>query len=157
MEKVELAKVASASMMIRKPIDKVFEAFIDPEITTKFWFTQSSGRLEQGASVNWIWEMYNLTVPVVVKSIVPNESIVIEWGDGENLSQAEWLFRSLTEEKTFVEISNFNFLGTESEVVSKVIDSTGGFTMVLAGLKSWLEHGIELNLIGDKFPPELMY
>ena len=26
-------------MMIRKPVSVVFQAFIDPEITTKFWFT----------------------------------------------------------------------------------------------------------------------
>jgi hypothetical protein len=28
----------------------------------------------------------------------------------------------------------------------------GGFTMVLAGLKALLEHGIELNLVGDHHP-----
>ena len=27
--------------MLRKPIDLVFQAFIDPKIMTKFWFTKS--------------------------------------------------------------------------------------------------------------------
>jgi uncharacterized protein YndB with AHSA1/START domain len=27
-------------MLIRRPADEVFEAFIDPEVTTKFWFTR---------------------------------------------------------------------------------------------------------------------
>ncbi len=32
---------AKTEMLIRKPIQEVFEAFINPEITTKFWFTHS--------------------------------------------------------------------------------------------------------------------
>jgi uncharacterized protein (DUF2249 family) len=32
----------------------------------------------------------------------------------------------------------------------------GGFTMVLAGLKALLEHGIELNLVADHFPNALV-
>ena len=39
----QLSKVpiAKAEMLIRKPVAEVFEAFINPEITTKFWFTKS--------------------------------------------------------------------------------------------------------------------
>jgi len=147
---------AKAEMMIRKPIAEVFEAFINPEITTKFWFTKSTGILKEGKKVDWIWEMYNLSVPVFVETIELNKRILIEWGTGENVSKAEWIFESLTPSKTFVRIINSDFKGSEDEIVSKVIDSTGGFTMVLAGLKAYLEHGIELNLIGDKFPVELM-
>ena len=39
------APIAKAEMLIRKPVAEVFEAFVDPEITRKFWF---SGRLETG-------------------------------------------------------------------------------------------------------------
>jgi uncharacterized protein YndB with AHSA1/START domain len=34
-----------AQMLIRKPAETVFQAFIDPKITTNFWFTKSSGLL----------------------------------------------------------------------------------------------------------------
>jgi uncharacterized protein YndB with AHSA1/START domain len=37
-----------ALMLIRKPVTEVFEAFINSEITTKFWFTKSTDRLEEG-------------------------------------------------------------------------------------------------------------
>jgi hypothetical protein len=37
-----------------------------------------------------------------------------------------------------------------------VLDATGGFTLLLAGLKAYLEHRIQLNLVADKFPKELM-
>lgn len=31
--------IAKTEMLIRRPVAEVFEAFIEPEITTKFWFT----------------------------------------------------------------------------------------------------------------------
>ena len=100
--------------------------------------------------------MYQLTVPVSVKTIEPNKRIFIEWGEGEHKSTAEWTLKALAPAKTFVKIINADLQGIGEELVNKRIDSTGGFTMVLAGLKAWLEHGIELNLVGDKFPKELM-
>jgi uncharacterized protein YndB with AHSA1/START domain len=42
---------ARAEMLIRRPVSEVFEAFVDPAITSKFWFTRSSGRLELGKEV----------------------------------------------------------------------------------------------------------
>src|SRR5678815_1004503 len=64
--------VVKTGMLIRKPVTDVFEAFIDPEITTKFWFTKSSGRLETGKQIRWEWEMYNSGTDVNVKAIEPN-------------------------------------------------------------------------------------
>jgi uncharacterized protein YndB with AHSA1/START domain len=42
------APCAKAEMLIRRPVSEVFEAFVDPAITSKFWFTRGSGRLEAG-------------------------------------------------------------------------------------------------------------
>ncbi len=71
--------VAKAEMLIRKPVAEVFEAFINPEITTKFWFTKSSRRLEVGKQVTWTWEMYNASTQVTVKDVEQNKRILIEW------------------------------------------------------------------------------
>ena len=50
--------VAKAEMLIRVPVTNVFEAFVDPVITSKFWFSRGSGKLEAGKTVRWGWEMY---------------------------------------------------------------------------------------------------
>jgi uncharacterized protein YndB with AHSA1/START domain len=50
--------VAKAEMLIRKPVAEVFEAFVNPDVTSKFWFTKGSGKLEAGSQVRWDWEMY---------------------------------------------------------------------------------------------------
>jgi uncharacterized protein YndB with AHSA1/START domain len=143
---------AKAEMLIRKPVAEVFEAFVNPDITTKFWFTKSSGKLEEGKQVQWTWEMYNLTVPVVVKKIKPNERIAIEWGDESEKTSVEWTFEPMNGNSTFVSVVNEGFTGDVDKVISHIRDSTEGFALVLAGLKAWLEHGIQLNLVGDRFP-----
>jgi uncharacterized protein YndB with AHSA1/START domain len=38
-------------MLIRRPVAEVFDAFVDPKITSKFWFTKGSGKLEPGKRV----------------------------------------------------------------------------------------------------------
>ena len=74
-------------MLIRKPVSLVFQAFIDPAITTNFWFTKSSGQLETGKTITWEWEMYGISTNVSVKEIDRNRKIVIEWGKPATNSQ----------------------------------------------------------------------
>lgn len=146
--------VAKTAMLIRRPVSEVFEAFINPEITTKFWFTKSTGKLASGKQVAWTWEMYNVTDSVFVKSIEPNKTIIIEWGNYEEKEKTtvEWTFKKLNDTSTFVSIKNYGFIGSTEEVISQLCDSTGGFALVLAGLKAYLEHNIQLNLVADRFP-----
>ena len=139
-----------AQMLVRRPIDDVFNAFVDPAITTRFWFTRSSGKLEPGAKVTWAWEMYGVSAEVHVRAIEQPSRILIEWG--EPATVVEWQFTSLRAEATLVQISNTGFQGTEDEVVGMALDSMGGFSLVLAALKAWLEHGIALNLVADRNP-----
>jgi uncharacterized protein YndB with AHSA1/START domain len=40
--------LARNSSLIRRPVADVLEAFVNPDITTTFWFTNSSGKLEAG-------------------------------------------------------------------------------------------------------------
>ena len=146
---------AKAEMLIRKPIEEVFQAFINPAITIKFWFTKSSGKLEEGKETEWTWEMYNHSISVRTKKIEVNKKIVIEWGNSDEISTMEWTFKNLGEIGTFVSIVHSGFQGETEKLISQIRDSTEGFTLVLAGLKAYLEHNIELNLISDRFPKEL--
>lgn len=157
MQKLELTKppVAKAQMLIRRPAAEVFEAFIDPEITRRFWFTKSTGRLEPGKHITWTWEMYDVSTEVKVKEIEPNKRIVVEWGNYEEMTTVEWVFEPYENDKTYVTITNSGFQGDGDAVVAEALDSKGGFTWVLAGLKALLEHNIELNAILDAFPKNL--
>ncbi|MGJ7033600.1 SRPBCC family protein [Niabella hirudinis] len=146
---------AKAEMLIRKPVAMVFGAFIDPAVTTKIWFTKSSGKLETGKTVEWVWEMYNVTVPVRVLDIATHKKIEIEWGNQGTTTTVTWTFTALADDATFVSIVNSGFKGDSDALMAQIRDSTEGFTLVLAGLKALLEHGIQLNLVGDRFPGEM--
>ena len=55
------------STLIRRPVAEVFAAFVDPALTTRFWFTTSSGALAPRATVQWECEMYGAADTVRVK------------------------------------------------------------------------------------------
>ena len=154
MDNPQLKQVPASKtgMLIRKPVAEVFEAFINPELTTRFWFTKSSGRLETGQPVEWEWEMYGVSIPVTVQAIEPNKRIGIEWPGYSGPTSVEWLFAPQADGTTFVTITEAGFSGDADALVKQVADSTEGFTLVLAGLKALLEHNIELKLVADRFP-----
>jgi len=139
-------------MLIRRPVADVFEAFVKPDVTTKFWFTKGSGRLEVGKQIQWEWEMYSISIPVTAKAIEPDKRIVIEWPGYKSPTTVEWTFEPQEDNTTFVRITEAGFTGDGDELVKQVADSTQGFTLVLAGLKAFLEHNIKLNLVADRFP-----
>ena len=42
---------AKAAVLIHKPAEVVFDAFVDPESMGQFWFTRRDSGLREGASV----------------------------------------------------------------------------------------------------------
>ena len=89
-------------MMVRKPAAIVFQAFIDPAVTT-----------------------------------------------------IDFEFIPINNEATYVVIKNYGFNLEYDALIEAIKNNTGGFTTVLDGLKAYLEHNINLNLIADKFPKEV--
>lgn len=145
------APVASAGMLIRRPVAEVFEAFVDPAITARFWFSDGSGRLEPGARVRWDWAIYGVSTDVAVKAIEPRRRILIDWDVDSDPTEVEWTFEGRGDE-TWVEVFNRGFPGAPDEQVARALDSTGGFALVLAGAKIWLEHEIEPRFVLDRHP-----
>jgi len=153
--RIERTPSAKVEMLIRRPVAEVFEAFVNPAITAKFWFTKSSGRLEAGKQIRWDWEMYNASAQVSVKAVEQDRRILIEWS-GRDTTTVEWLFTPRADDTTFVSITHAGFSGDGDEVVKNAMDSVGGFTLVLCGLKALLEHDVILNLIADRSPERLV-
>ena len=151
MTKTQIAPISKTSMMIRRPVHDVYEAFVDPDVTTKFWFTKSTGRLDQHDRVRWDWEMYDAHSDVEVQEIVPDERIAITWSGYNGRERVEWTFTDRGDATTYVEITDSGFTGEPDELTEQAVSATEGFAFTLAGAKAWLEHGIQLHLVGDKF------
>jgi uncharacterized protein YndB with AHSA1/START domain len=144
--------IAKTGMLIRKPVAEVFEAIVNPDVTSRYWFTKGSGRLDAGKQVRWDWEMYNVSVQVTPKTIEPGRRIVIEWPGYSGPTTVEWTFAPQKDGTTFVAVTEAGFVGDGDQLVRYVADSTQGFTLMLAGLKALLEHNVRLNLTADRYP-----
>jgi len=147
------SKSAEAQMLIRKPVEEVFEAIINPSITKNFWFTKGSGRLEVDKKITWEWEMYNVSTIVIAREILPNQRILFEWDSPAKA--VEFNFKELDDDSTFVTVTESGYDKKGDELIAAIKDSTGGFTTMLDGLKAFLEYRINLNLIADKYPKEV--
>lgn len=150
------APVAKAQMLIRKPVEEVFEALVDPVMTSHFWFSKGSGRLVPGKQVRWDWEMYDHHTEVDVKAIEKYRRILVEWNVTKHPSSVEWTFEEKGDKATFVIVKNWGFEGDADKVIADAMDSTGGFSFLLAALKVYLEHGIEPNFVLDHDPDKLV-
>ena len=114
--------IAKAQLLIRKPVREVFEAMVDPALTSRFWFSKGSGRLEAGQRVRWDWEMYGFHADVEVREVERDRRILVEWSGYDSPTPIEWRFEAFQ----------------------------------LAGLKVFLEHGIEPGFVLDHSPEHLV-
>lgn len=153
---LELTRVPTVDvgMLIRRPPEPVFTAFADPEQTTRFWFTKSSGPLREGATVRWEWEMYGAATDVTVRDVEEHRLLRFDWGPEGATTTVEMRFVPYDGEATYVSVTESGLQGSGDDVVAKAIDSTGGFTMVLSAAKALLEHDVALAVVADKAPPE---
>ncbi|MEQ1532276.1 MAG: polyketide cyclase [Sideroxydans sp.] len=149
---IKTAPIATTALLIRKPVAEVFEAFVNPAFTSKFWFTQGSDRLQVGKQIRWDWTMFNHSELITVKAIEENKRILIEWDSYGTLTLVEWAFSARPDNSTWVSIVNAGFAGSGDEIVQQAADTMEGFVLVLAGAKAYLEHNLQLNLIADRFP-----
>ena len=147
--------IMSTGMLIRRPVAIVFEAFVDPAVTSSFWFTKGSARLEEGKTVEWTWEMYDFSIQVTAKAIERDQRILLRWPGYGSTTTVQWTFASFGDDATFVSITESGFVGDGDEILKAVASSSEGFTLVLAGAKAYLEHGIQLNLVADRYPKGL--
>lgn len=147
---LKTAPVAKAEFVIRKPVADVFDAFVNPDVTTKFWIKKSTGPLEEGATVRWFFTD-DISAGVRVLAIEENKRIEFEWGDEpQDSSTVEWLFEPRSEDATYVNVTCKGFSGDGDTIVAQALDTTSGFSIVLTAAKAYLEHGVQLNIVADR-------
>ena len=133
-------------MLVRRPASEVWEAFVEPDRICRFWLGRSTGGLEDGATVRWTFKVAGAETDVTVVEAVQGELLDLRWDDGQPLQIA---FEDRGD-ATLVTVRVTDFGGDTP--AANAVESMSGFTLVLASLKMWLEHGIEGDLMYDKFP-----
>ena len=134
---------------ISKPVHEVFEAVADPEQLTHYFTTGGAqGRLETGATVTWDFHDFPGAFPVHVIEVVPDQRIVLEWKanepDTDYRVTVTMVFTPTDDSRTKVEIAEEGWHETEAALKASY-GNCMGWAQMLAALKMWLEHGINMR------------
>ena len=78
--------IARASMLIRRPVADVFDAFVNPATITKFWLQSTTGPLAKEARVSWRFMVPGATATVTVTAFEDKKRIAFEWSDGNRVN-----------------------------------------------------------------------
>jgi uncharacterized protein YndB with AHSA1/START domain len=138
--------VAKAKVLIRCPALKAFDAFVQPELITRFWLQATSGPLAAGAQVEWQFMVPGATEHVNVTKLDQPQHIAFTWSGGG--LDVDIRFSALQNDITVVSVEVRGFKGEDQ--LDQVVDATEGFSIVLCDLKIFLESGRSPNLVKDK-------
>jgi len=132
---------AKATLQIQKPIQEVFEAIVNPDKITKYFISESSGRMETGKELTWEFGDFPGKFPVSVTEIQPNRFIAFVWDE-------ETVVRITLEEQpdksTVVKVTEGDKELNEKNL-TWLTDNTFGWGNFLDCMKAYLEYGIQLR------------
>ena len=138
---------------VARPVHEVFEAVADPTQLSHYFTTGGAkGRLEEGATVTWDFADFPGAFPVKVIEVVPDERIVLEWKANDSSAGRDYdttvtmTFKPVDGDaaRTLVEIAEEGWRETEGGLKASYGNCMGWAQMV-AALKVWVEHGINLR------------
>jgi uncharacterized protein YndB with AHSA1/START domain len=134
--------IAKATMLIRRPVAEVFDAFVDPGKITKFWLEATTGPLAKNAKVNWHFMVPGATEVVTVTAFDNQRRIAFDWSNGTSVDMN---FEDYGNGATRLALQVTGFRNGDT-----VVNATEGFSIVLCDLKTLLEMGRSANLVRDK-------
>lgn len=133
--------ISKATLQIQKPIEEVFDGIINPAKMTKYFISESSGRLESGKKVFWKFPEFAERYPVKDIKIENNRSVSFVW-DPETVVNIA--LETLPDKSTLVEVTE-NGKEYNEDNLKWLIENTGGWANFLACMKAYLEYGIQLR------------
>ena len=134
---------------IARPVEEVFEAVADPDKLSNYFTTGGAvGRLETGATVSWDFHDFPGAFPVFVTEVADDEKIVFEWQANEPGAdyrvEVTMRFTEVGPGRTKVEVEERGWRSTDAAVKASY-GNCMGWAQMLAALKAWAEHGINLR------------
>ncbi len=132
---------SNTALQIQKPIEEVFEGIVNPEIMTKYFISESSGRLETGKEVVWKFPEFPDEYPVKETKIEANHFISFVW-DPETVVKIR--LEKLADNSTLVKV-NENGKELNADNLKWALGNSAGWANFLACMKAYLEYGVQLR------------
>jgi uncharacterized protein YndB with AHSA1/START domain len=139
----------TVSGRVARPVAQVYEAVADPDQLSKYFTTGGArGRLEPGADVTWDFADFPGEFPVTVVEADPPRKLVLRW-EGRSALESEttttFEFEPIDgDSRTLVTITESAWQLTP-DGAKNAFGNCEGWTGMLAALKAWVEHGINLR------------
>jgi uncharacterized protein YndB with AHSA1/START domain len=151
MEDLKLDLKYKVMIHVGRPVGEVYEAVADPKQLSSYFTTGgASARLETGTTVMWDFADFPGAFPVEVVEAVPSQKIVLRWDANDPEAPSKYKldvtmsFKPTDDNRTLVEIEEKGWRETESGLKASYMNCMG-WSQMLAALKMWVEHGINLR------------
>ena len=132
---------SNAILQIQKPIEEVFEWIVNPLHMTKYFISESSGRLEEGNELIWKFPEFDDKFPIKEINIETNRLISFVW-DPETVVKIT--LEELPDKSTLVRV-NENGKELNENNLKWALENSGGWANFLACMNAYLEYGIQLR------------
>lgn len=143
--------VIKTALQIGRPKNDIFEAIVDPEKMSGYFISRSSGRMEEGKTLEWAFAEFPDSFPVKVTKTEPAKSVFFEWEGPEGRTlEVKITLEEAGHSQTLVKIAEGSMEANETGI-RWLAQNTEGWANFLACLKAYMEHGINLRKGGFDF------
>lgn len=141
MENTLSIKVA---LQIQKPVSEVFEAIVDPKHMTRYFISESSGKMVEGKTVFWSFPEFEGSDPVQVGKIEKDKFVSFSWKIDSLDHFVEIHLDPKKDNSTLVTVTEKERRNDEAGI-KWLMGNTEGWANFLCCLKAYLEYGINLR------------
>jgi uncharacterized protein YndB with AHSA1/START domain len=132
------------AIQILKPAHEVYEAIVDPKKMTRYFISESSGKMEEGKQIRWRFPEFDTEFPIRVGKLEKNKYVSYRWDvDGRDLL-VEMPLTPADGDATVVTVTEKSMDNDEAGI-KWLKGNTEGWANCLACLKAYLEYGINLR------------
>lgn len=124
-------------MQINVPANKAYEAFVNPEEISGFWFSHSSERWETGKTITLKYVEYNAELDIEIVHMEENRLIQFTWGN-------RLVDIHFEENDNGVIVTTIEQDFDKNEV-EQLLGQKEGWVYMLSCLKAYLEYNVEIR------------
>jgi uncharacterized protein YndB with AHSA1/START domain len=133
--------IAKATLQVQKPVSDVFEAIVDPDKMTKFFISESTGRMDSGKELHWKFPEFSDEFRIWNIVAEKDRLISFVW-DKETIVKIQ--LEAQADGSTVVQVTEDGKDFNESNL-KWLIGNTEGWANFLACMKAYLEYGVQLR------------
>ena len=130
---------------IGKPIAEVFDAVVNPEKVGIYFATGGvNAPMAEGRNISWKFKDISFEQDMKIRRLVENRKIELEWFTEEGKrTDVTITFDKISEDRTMITIVHSGYEENQKGLEDSY-SHFEGWTVMLASLKVYLEHGIVL-------------